>query len=89
LPYYKDEEFVALIPKQRDVIGKLLSTGVISSFSLNANRTKAWMTIFAANEEHAMQIVEKFPLSKFMTFEIFPLAVTDKAPAAAPPLVMN
>jgi muconolactone delta-isomerase len=89
LPYIKDEEYIALIPRQRDVLAKLLSTGIISSFSLNVNRTKAWMTIFASNEDHAMQIVENFPLYKFMSFEIFPLALTDKAPAAAPPLVMN
>jgi len=89
MPYYKDEEFVTLIPRQRQMIGRLLQTGVISSFSLNFDRTKSWMTIFAENEEAAFRIVESFPMYKYMTFEIDQLIVTDRAPATAPTLVLN
>ncbi len=89
LPYYKDEEFINLIPRQRQMIGRLLQAGVIATFSLNLDRTKMWMVIFAENEDGALQILEKFPMYRFMTIELHGLSVTDRAPAAAPPLVMN
>ena len=89
MPYYKDEEFVSLIPRQRQMIGHLLQTGVIQSFSLNFDRTKSWMTIFAENEEAAFHIADKFPMRKYMSFEIDQLLVTDRAPAVAPTLVLN
>jgi hypothetical protein len=88
-PYYKDEEFMALIPRQRDQIGTLLQTGVLTSFSLNHERTKAWVVMAAQNEAAAMSVIEQFPLYKFINFDLQSLVAFDRAAFSLPPLVMN
>ena len=88
-PYYKDEEFVALIPRQRDQIGTLLQTGVLTSFCLNMERTRAWIVMAAQNEEAAMSVIEQLALYKFITFELQSLIAFDRAAFSLPPLVMN
>lgn len=88
-PYYKDEEFMALVPRQREQIGTLLQTGVLTSFSLNYDRTKAWVVMAAQNEAAAMNILEQFSLYKFMDVELQALLAFDRAAFSLPPLVMN
>ena len=88
-PYYKDEEFMALVPRQREQIDTLLSTGVLTSFSLNMERTKAWIAMAAHNEEALMSVVEQFSLYKFMNIDVQSLLAFDRAAFNLPPLVMN
>jgi len=88
-PYYKDEEFMALIPRQREQITTLLQTGILASFGLNAERTRAWVVMSAQNEAAAMSVIEQFPLFKFITVDLQPLIAFDRAAFSLPPLVMN
>jgi hypothetical protein len=88
-PYYKDEEFMALIPRQRDQITTLLQTGVLTSFALNSERTKGWLVMAAQNEAAAMSVLEQFPLYKFINFDLQTLIAFDRAAFSLPPLVMN
>jgi hypothetical protein len=88
-PYYKDDEFMSLIPRQREQIGRLLQTGVLTSFSLNADRTKAWVVMAAQNEEAALSVLEQFPLYKYITFDLQSLIAFDRGAFSLPPLVMN
>jgi hypothetical protein len=88
-PYYKDEEFMALIPRQREQIANLLQTGILTSFALNSERTRGWIVMAAQNEAAAMTILEQFPLHKFINFDIQTLIAFDRAAFSLPPLVMN
>ena len=88
-PYFKDEEFMALVPRQREQIGTLLSTGILTSFSLDIERTKAWVVMAAHNEEAVMAVIEQFSLYKFMNVEVRALLAFDRAAFTLPPLVMN
>ena len=89
LPYYKDEEFMALIPRQREQIGTLLQTGIITSFSLNQERTKIWLVMAAQNEDAAQKVIEQLTMFKFMEIEFQSLLAFDRAAFSLPPLVMN
>ncbi len=89
LPYYKDEEFMALIPRQREQIGTLLQTGIITSFSLNQERTKIWLVMAAQNEDAAQKVIEQLTMFKFMEIELQSLLAFDRAAFSLPPLVMN
>ena len=89
LPYYKDEEFMALIPRQREQIGTLLQTGIITSFSLNQERTKIWLVMAAQNEDSAQKVIEQLTMFKFMEIELQSLLAFDRAAFSLPPLVMN
>jgi hypothetical protein len=89
LPYYKDEEFMALIPRQREQIGTLLQTGIITSFSLNQERTKIWLVMAGQNEDAAMKVIEQLAMYKFMEIDLHSLLAFDRAAFSLPPLVMN
>ncbi|MDP4229439.1 MAG: hypothetical protein Q8916_03425 [Bacteroidota bacterium] len=89
LPYYKDEEFMALIPRQREQIGTLLQTGILLSFSLNQDRTKIWIVMAAQNEDAALKVLEQLALFKFMDLDLQSLMAFDRGTFSLPPLVMN
>lgn len=67
LPEIMDEEFMALIPKQRFVINQMLAEGTIKSYSLAMDRSRLWVILAANSEFEAMELVTTFPLSDFMT----------------------
>lgn len=89
LPRYKNNQFMSLIPEQQQEIGELIVKGTILVFSLNDDRTKAWMIIESGSEEEVQETVEQFCLYKYMRIKIQPLTVFDGAMFQLPPLVMN
>ena len=61
-PMHFTEEFLSLIPKQRGMIVDLLSEGKLASFSLNMNRSHAWLVVNAENSDEVEDLLEKFPM---------------------------
>ena len=74
LPGELTEDFVSLIPFQRTHIDSLMVKGVVTSYGLAADRSKVWVTMRAESEERAHEIVRSFPLYKFFTVRLYPLA---------------
>ena len=81
--------YVALIPKQRAMIVKLLSKGKLSSFSLNNTRTTAWMVANSKNLTSLERVLERFPMHEFFTYEISELILHDTEWAGLPKMVLN
>jgi muconolactone delta-isomerase len=73
LPASPDDEFFALIPKQRAVINELMSEGTITSYTLSVERTKLWVLVNAETESEVMDVLYRFPMLKFMRFKIHEL----------------
>ena len=88
-PAYLTNDFVALIPKQRAVIIRLLTRGKLASFSLNERRTQGWMIVNAKTAEDVEKIVRSFPLYDYFDFEIDELILHDTAFLGLPKVVMN
>jgi len=74
LPEELTEEFVSLIPRQRAHIETLMVKGVVTSYGLAFDRSKAWVTLFAESEGSAHEILSGFPLCKFFVAKLYPLA---------------
>ncbi len=89
LPVVKTDDYLARLPEQREMIERLLQSGVISQFSLSADRTRAWLVVFAASQLDAENIVRKFPLYRYMTITFERLLFTSSSPIGAPVLIMN
>jgi len=70
LPENPSVEYMSYIPSQRDIINKLMFDGVISGVSLIENRNKLWITINSENEDGVIDILNTFPMIKFMRFKI-------------------
>ena len=51
LPADLSEEFIALIPAHRHRVNELMQEGIITSYSLAADRRRLWTTLIASGEE--------------------------------------
>jgi hypothetical protein len=89
LPDVMSDKFWKLIPAHRLHIGKLMNDDIIETYSVNMARTKGWITLNAKDEGKAHEIIESFPISPFITFEIEELFIFDNALNALPKLIMN
>jgi muconolactone delta-isomerase len=88
-PPFISDDFIALIPRQRAMIVKMLSSGKLANFSLNDQRTNAWMVVNAKTEEEVEQLLERFPMYEYFQFEIERLILHDTAFMGLPKVVLN
>jgi hypothetical protein len=79
LPEFLPDEFLELIPSQREQVSKLLTSGQIISYALAVDRSKIWTVVAAESEDDAMDIVSTFPLIHHMRVDIFELAFNNSA----------
>ncbi len=67
LPESFDEEFMALIPKQRYVINSMLAEGRVKAYSLAMDRSKLWAIMSGESEFEIMESIAQMPLSEYMS----------------------
>ena len=67
------DEFMQLIPSQRSVVNDLMLEGKVTSYCVNIERSKLWITMVGKNEEEILDILAKFPLIHYMDCEVSPL----------------
>jgi muconolactone delta-isomerase len=89
LPSEITEEFLALIPRQRELVNKLFSEGKLTSYALALDRSKLWATIAAGSEEEVVHILSLLPLRKYMQIEIHQLAFHQNASVNIARISMN
>lgn len=85
LPSELSEEFIDLIPYQRNVVNRYLSEGKLINYALSLENAKLWAVFNAESEMEVMEMIIDFPLTKFMQVEICMLS-TYNAPT---PTTMN
>jgi hypothetical protein len=81
LPEIIDEEFMALIPKQRYVINSMLAEGRIQSYALSTDRSRLWAVIKGESEFDVMESISQMPLSPYMVPHISELMFNNTADA--------
>lgn len=74
LPEEMTPEFVALIPRQRAVVNKLMQENKICAYSLSMDRQKLWIIANGTSETEIRMMLMKFPLIAYMSPEIHELA---------------
>ncbi|MCW3082742.1 MAG: hypothetical protein JWP12_108 [Bacteroidetes bacterium] len=89
LPNEITEDFVRLIPKQRQHINRLMDQGKIAQYSLSIDRSIVWVTMQALSEREVMDILANFPLIGYMKPEIQELAFFNSVSNELPKLIMN
>jgi muconolactone delta-isomerase len=68
-----NEEFIALLPGQRAQINRLMEKGIITSYSLSADRGTLWVTLLATSLEAVEKTLQMMPLFKFMQYDVVEL----------------
>jgi hypothetical protein len=82
-------EFASLIPEQRAQINRLMEKGIITSYSLSADRGTLWATLLATSVEAVEITLKMMPLFKFMRYEIVELMFHNSPIYARMHLSMN
>lgn len=84
LPRELSEEFLDLIPYQRNIVNKYFSEGKLVNYALSLENAKLWAIFNADSELEVMEMIVDFPLTKFMHVEICMLSMYNApTPAAA------
>jgi aspartate 1-decarboxylase len=90
LPESFDEAFIALIPRHREFINRLLAEHVIEAYAISADRSRGWVTINGDDAEAVRAIVAQFPLYHYLgQIEIDELFIFDSAAARFPHISLN
>jgi muconolactone delta-isomerase len=88
LPVLLTQEFINLIPRQREVVNMLFEEGKILSYTLSENRARLWIVVVAEDEEEVKEILEMFPLAHYMQSKIYGLMFHNMI-SAAPAISLN
>lgn len=90
LPKSFDEEVLAVIPRHRAFINKLLAEHVIESYAISADRSRGWVTMNGTDEASVRAVVEQFPLYRFLReVEVDELFIYDSAAYRFPSISLN
>ncbi len=89
LPATQDEKYLAQLPRQKEIVDKLMAGGMIASYSLSIDRKRLWVIVVADNEKKARRIINEFPLRKFMDIRISKLKFHSSLSFLIPQLFLN
>lgn len=74
LPSRFDNEFINLIPKQREVINKFMAEGVITGYAVSLEDSKLWTTVVSDSKDGVIDTLMEFPIINFVDYKISKLA---------------
>lgn len=89
LPDTIDMEFMRMIPSHRLFIDQLIADGKILTYSVNQERTKGWIIFDAEEAEEVLDLVQQFPIHRFITLEVHALMIHDGESFRFPKLHFN
>ena len=84
-----DIDFWKLIPAQKAFVNRMMKSGLISDYSLSIDKQKLWVIITASTKEKAIEVVDSFPIAKYMKYEVYNLLFHERNSIAAPQLWLN
>ena len=82
-------DFVSQIPAQQYVVEKLMTAGVIVSYSLSLEHSKLWIIMLADSEEELLRLLDTLPLTPFMKSRWYPLAFHNIGTFRMPQMILN
>lgn len=89
LPTLFTGEFLSLIPAQRAIVDRLMTAGVILSYSLTLECSRLWIVLASSSEKETRDIVSGLPLSQFMQSNVHELTFHNAGILPLPQVSMN
>ena len=89
LPESLTQEFMMLIPSQREYIDDMFNRGIISGYTLAMDRSKLWVTFVAKNVREVRQVMDAFPIVDYIEYLVHELAFNNSASAIIPEISLN
>ena len=90
LPESFDGDFIALIPRHRDFINRLLNEKIVETYAISSDRSRGWVIINGDDEAAVRAVVEQFPLYQYLHgVEIDELFIFDSVASRFPHINLN
>ena len=90
LPEVLEADFMALIPRHRAFISRLMEENIIESYAISADRTRGWVTMNGTDADAIWAVVAQFPLYHFLRgVEIDELFIFDSKANRFPAISLN
>ena len=89
LPSPLTADFVTRIPAQQYAVEKLMTAGIVVSYTLSQDHSKLWMVMMADTEEQLEKTVNALPLTPFMKSRSYPLAFHNISTFRMPQMILN
>ena len=90
LPDSFDEAFMAVVPRHRAFINRLLAEHVIEAYAISADRSRGWVTVNSTDADAVRALIEQFPLFRFLqAVEVDELFIYDSGTARFPSISLN
>ncbi len=88
-PQQVSQEFLTLIPAHRVRVNELIQSGVITSYSLAADRSMLWITLLVESAASADLALTNLPLYPYMKYTIHELMFHNTPMFATPRFSLN
>ena|GEM_PF-224881 len=89
LPDFLGDDFYEALPRHREFISILIEKGHIVNYSINADRTKGWIEMNAKTTGEIRSFINRFPIKKFIRYDINEILISDGEAYRFPRLVLN
>lgn len=89
LPDFLGDDFYDAIPKHREYVNILIEKGHIVNYSINADRTKGWIEMNAKSVDEIRSMVSRFPIKRFIRYDVNEIMIFDGEAHRFPKLVLN
>ena len=84
-----DEQFMSFVPPHRTYINYLLNKSIIDSYAVSMETQTSWITVNADSKKEVFDILDKSPLSKYWSYEVYELFVYDSQSTRLPAVQLN
>lgn len=89
LPVPFNQQFISLIPKQRELINNLMTDKIITSYAVSIEDGKLWTTMLAESEDDIVDILITFPIIDQIEYKISKLAFHNIISTIIPQFSLN
>ncbi|MAW88137.1 MAG: hypothetical protein CMJ42_16585 [Phyllobacteriaceae bacterium] len=89
LPKVLSEEFLQLIPMQRNRANKLFREGKLVNFAVAIDNSKMWAVLNASSLEEVEVILQELPLTRLMRYKVSCLTMFSAADSGSPAFSLN
>jgi hypothetical protein len=89
LPSPLTVDFFTKIPAQHYAVEKLMTAGIIHSYTLSQDQSKLWIIMTADSEPDVKRLLKTLPLTSFMKARWYPLAFHNIGSFRMPQMILN
>jgi hypothetical protein len=67
------EDFLDMIPAQREALDTLFSSGKLLSYTVASDRTRVWAVMIAETESELLTYIDDLPMTLYMDYDYYEL----------------